>query len=357
MRSRLFFARLVFGLVALSPALCRALEEPEREAVRLLANQAAMDFEAGHFEDASEKFEEAYRVAPLPRLAVWLARTEQKRGRLLRAVEHCRNALALTPNELWLGTLQHDAQREAAELLQTLSKRLPELVVLVEGLRSETVVVEIDGQVLPRAAVGVARPLDPGTHRIVAIAGKKRVERELVLFEGDRQTTTLSFATPAPKRSSALPLPPAPANGELAAPSHVRPREVPPPGADRVPDEPTRAAPRSQPSPGSSQRTLGWLGVGVGAGGLLVGGGLGLLAMKKSDELSSHCQGRACPPAYFDEVDELSRLRTWSTVGILSGFLAGAGGLTLWLTAPSDGTTPELGLLCLPTGAMATGRF
>ncbi len=51
------------------------LGDAEREAVRLLANQAAAHFESGDYEQAFDKFALAYPSAPVPRLAVWLART------------------------------------------------------------------------------------------------------------------------------------------------------------------------------------------------------------------------------------------------------------------------------------------
>lgn len=47
-----------------------AMEASNKEAIRLLANEAASEYEAGHYNAALEKFQRAFDTAKVPRLAV-----------------------------------------------------------------------------------------------------------------------------------------------------------------------------------------------------------------------------------------------------------------------------------------------
>ena len=93
---------------------------------------------------------------------------------------------------------------------------------------------------------------------------------------------------------------------------------------------------------GSLQRTLGWVGLGVGAAGVVLGGITGLVASsKKSDLDSGDCLDGRCGPSERDEVESYNSMVTLSTVGFVVGGIGLAAGATLLLTAPSPNSESE----------------
>jgi hypothetical protein len=104
----------------------------------------------------------------------------------------------------------------------------------------------------------------------------------------------------------------------------------------------TTAPPAEEPTSnnGSVQRTLGWVGVGVGVAGLAVGGIFGLTAMSKASEASNDgCKGSTCTGAHAGAGVQATKDgltdATISTVGFVAGGVLAAAGVVLVLTAPS----------------------
>src|ERR1700690_1029150 len=90
-----------------------ALTDGDKEAVRALANDAAQDFDRGQFAAARDKFQRAYAIAKVPRLALRAAQANLKLGQWVAAYELLRQAIALERNDLWLGKTQEQAQADA----------------------------------------------------------------------------------------------------------------------------------------------------------------------------------------------------------------------------------------------------
>ena len=85
------------------------------------------------------------------------------------------------------------------------------------------------------------------------------------------------------------------------------------------------------------QRTLGWVGIGVGGAGILFGTVTGLMAVSSRSDLDAHgCLDNGCYVDQKDDVDSYNALRTTSTVGFVVGFVGAAAGVTLLLTAPES---------------------
>ncbi|HEX6241717.1 MAG TPA: hypothetical protein VFZ61_12505, partial [Polyangiales bacterium] len=123
--------------------------------------------------------------------------------------------------------------------------------------------VELDGRALAPAQVGVALPLDPGSHRARLLrAGEELDTHEMELAPGRSHEVTLRG-----------PLSPSQVAAAAVAPTAARPAPAPTP-EDR----------RSDAEPRNARKT--WLWVGVGAGAALVIGAVVagvLLAQRGSD--------------------------------------------------------------------------
>ena len=177
MRCKLGCIVLALTVVAW-PRAARATDDSAKGAARELANEAKRDFDAGRFEEAGQKFHRAYEVAKVPTAALWAARALAKCGHLVTASELYRQATHLTPNDLWLGNVQQQAQADAEKELAGLQPRIPRLRIRVEGAAGNDVEVTIDDVKIASALYGVEIPKDPGRRRIVGNGAGRRWSRQ-----------------------------------------------------------------------------------------------------------------------------------------------------------------------------------
>jgi hypothetical protein len=86
---------------------------------------------------------------------------------------------------------------------------------------------------------------------------------------------------------------------------------------------------------GSSRRTIGFIGIGVGAAGVALGGIAGGIAVSKKGDLEGKCgSSLACGSAYAGDVSSYNTARTISSVGFIAGGVLVAAGAVLVFTAP-----------------------
>jgi hypothetical protein len=173
MSKRVALAIAVLFLLVLAPRDTLAadpLEDfPDPAAARSLVDEARALMQRKKYKEACPKLEASLRLAPGPSTQLDLADCNEHLGNLASA---------------WRGFLdvasrlkaakQADREKAARKRAQALEPRLPKLVVEVpnalEGLE-----VKRDGVAIERAAWGTAIPIDPGPHRVSAIApGRQR---------------------------------------------------------------------------------------------------------------------------------------------------------------------------------------
>jgi len=330
------------GLAAIALGLLPAnawgqFSDAERTVARDLGNEGIDLYEKGRYPDALQRLERAYAVLKAPTLALWLARALEKNGKLVEAAERYREVIR-APLESDAPQVFVDAQASARTELAQLEARIPTVTVVLEGAPASEVEVSIDGSPVKSALVGLPFPLNPGTHAIEGSHGGIDASDSVTLAEGEKKSVALRFggapsdsATPAAGESS-----PALAGSEPAGPA-----------ADQgVAD-------------GSLQRTLGWVGLGVGGAGLVFGGVTGLMVLsKKSDLDDGDCLDGACGPSERSQVESYNSMRTLSTVGFVVGGVGLAAGATLLLTAPTNESakayvSPWVGI----ASAGVAGRF
>jgi tetratricopeptide (TPR) repeat protein len=305
-----------------------------RSAARKIALDGIAALQRGDAEQATQKLEKAYRVLRVPSVALWSARALAKRGLLVEASERYQEALRLEPQQGEVA-VQVQARKDAAVELEELTPRLPTLTLNVEGANGAEVKLILDGVVVPSALSGEERPVNPGEHRVVGVAGDEEVSQTLTLAEGQKQTITLSFT----KQQGAVAAP--------GAPPAAQPKQ-----AEAAGD-----------SSGGTRRVLSYVALGVGGAGLVVGGITGVLVLRdKSDfEENPNCRNGECLQSEADEVNGFRTLRTVSTVGFIAGGALAATGIVLLLTSGSS-AEPESARTALkftlsPSSAALSGAF
>jgi hypothetical protein len=292
----------------------------DRATARALADEAGEALDQKSYEVAADKFGRADALVHAPTLLLGLARAEVGLHKFVEASESyqriLREGVAPGAPPSFAKALQ-DAQREIKAIT-------PKLAWLTVTLREPpTSSVTVDGVEIPKAAMDVKRAVNPGSHVLKATAeGYSPTTTTIEVKEGDAKAVTLALD---PLPGSALPPPSVAAStGETTAPVASN-------------DSSDAAA-----SGGSRQRTYGFIGLGVGAAGLVVGGVAGIIAIGRHGTLESDCPNGKCPANGQDTIDGFRSMATVSTVGFVVGALAAAGGGALLLTAPRPAQTGRI---------------
>jgi hypothetical protein len=315
------FGVLLGCALYLCVASAHAEEDAEnRTAARDLATQGAQAFEAGQYADASDFFRRAHELVAAPSIALMQARSLAKIGRLLEAVDvyeqTARFKLADDAPEAYV-TAVHTALTEVDEV----RARLPRLKLTVVGASStDAPQVTIDDKPTSAALVGVARPVDPGLHKVaVRVSGQVRAARELNLNEGQSYQVDLDIH-PVQPVAKAQP---------VAGPS-----------------------PRSTRS--SSLRTLGFVGLGLGAVGIGIGTYTGLVALHHQSQLDAACHPD-CPQSSGGDLSGWrgNRTASWLSYGV--GVAATASGVLLLTLGKSEGE--HIAVIGLSNGIQIRGRL
>jgi hypothetical protein len=134
---------------------------------------------------ALELFQKAHAIMHVPTTGLFLARAQEALGQLLhaRATALEVTQIPLVPDENQAFT---DARKAAAEKIEQLDKRIPSLVLRINGAPREALLATVDGTRIPMAELSSPRKLDPGPHEVVIKApGYPTVRRTVTLKDGE----------------------------------------------------------------------------------------------------------------------------------------------------------------------------
>jgi hypothetical protein len=319
-------------VTALSPATAFAQSDADKATARDLTVEGYALLEKKDFANAADKFKRADALFHAPTITLGLARAYAGLGKLMSAQEAYSRAAHETvpPNaSAAFSNAVADAQRELAAL----APRVPGVIINVKGPTEPKVT--LDGADVPNAALGVKRPVDPGSHVIkVTASGFFPGEATVSVAEAKIESVTIELKPGGPVTQP----PPPPAGGP--AQQQQGAGIAPPPGGDT-------GAPVS-----STQKTLGIVGLGVGGAGLLVGAITGGLALSKHSALLANCKDGHCPKGsemtYQSDIDSYKTMGTISTAGFIAGGALAVTGVVLMETAPkakkTGAITPVIGL-------------
>ena len=311
-----------------------AADSATRSTARSLGEEGVEAYRASDYSRAIDRLERAYKVIRVPTLALWLGRALEANGKLVEASELYLEATRIELDASLDRPVQKEAQAAARAAHEKLLPRIPRLTVVIEGPSAANVALSIAGVPVDRVLLGTARPTNPGTFLVIAEHGSARVSKQVSLEEGKELRVSLSLpeepAAGAPAPEPAHPI------------SRVAPTGTPPVSAT--------------PSEGRWQPLTGWVTLGVGAAGVIVGGVAGIAALHRLGELD--CPDNACPASTDPEkINAYHRLRTLSSVGFISGGALAALGVTLILTTPRRSAAPSLTARVRPTSLELRGTF
>lgn len=199
------FALLLALVPAFQTAPVQATPEPtpsELSVARRLFEEGRAAQDAARWREAAEKFRKAIAIKDTPGMRFHLARCQEEQGAFVEALVEYDRARELLDS----GVRAADVEKLLPEARERVRAKVALLTVrLPSGV--ESVSVELDGKALSSSVLGVPMPLDPGVHRVEAVAvGRQPFAKDLALQTGEvRQlllelpvATTVPQARPAP---------------------------------------------------------------------------------------------------------------------------------------------------------------
>jgi Tetratricopeptide repeat len=182
-------------------------EDERRNDARALFKAGVTLQKAGDFAKALEKFQEAQRLYPAPTILLKVAQCQASLGKLRESAETYRALERMPKQDTWSPEFVL-AQEQGRTELEQVELRTPRLTVKLDPHPPGAKLL-IDNQQIDAAFIGVAYPLNPGTHRVVAFAPNYETSEQAVsLKEKDALTVTILLTMPSvipPKPPEALP--------------------------------------------------------------------------------------------------------------------------------------------------------
>jgi hypothetical protein len=325
--------------VASLPAPALAQDSENVAAARSLGIQGVKLAEEGKCKEAIEKLERAEALYHAPTILGRLGECQVQVGQIVRGTENLnkvvREQLPANAPKAFV-----DAQERARKVLDAALPRIAYLTVNIEpaGTQAE---VTVGSTAVPHALIGAERPTDPGTHEVSATAqGYLPAKASVRLAEGAHEQVTLKLVAD-PNAAVA----PAPAPTPTAPPPSQTPL-LPPASAST--------------SSGGGGKTAGYVLLGIGAAGLVVGTVTGVMAMGDASDLKDKCDDGTPGNCEQGDIDSAKSIAMVSNIGFGVGAAAGLIGVILLATSGSsersaqrEGVRPFVGI----GNAGVTGRF
>lgn len=332
-------------LLIASGAHAQPTEDPNVVAgARALAVEGVKLAQDGKCEEAVDKLERAEQLRHSAIVLEQLGECYIERGRLVEGAEAMRAVIREGQPDNASEALKR-ANANARTFLDATKDKIAMLTIMVELSGKAQPTVEIDGQVMPPALIGAARPTDPGEHTVEASApGYLPARRRVSLSRGQTDAVTLTLVVDPNAAAKAKPAPAA-ANTERAS------------ATSRAPQTPAPAATTSATNAESrgANHVPAYLAWGVAGAALAVGVPYGWVAMDQKSDLDKACSQHRCPPAQSKRLDAAKANGVISSVAFgVAASAAIVGGLVFFLVdGSSSEAQPSAAKLQLGPGAAA----
>jgi hypothetical protein len=318
----------VLSAAVLAAAPRASAQTTDRALAEELFRQGQALVEAKRYAEACPKFAESQRLDPGTGTLLNLAACHQAEGKLASAWTEYSTVITLSQRDN-----RPDRVAFAEERLKEIEPKLSRLTIeLSPAADTPGLVIKLDGAVVGRPALGVAVPVDPGTHNVEATATGKQAWQATVDIPAGPTTKSVVIPT------------------LVDAPEGNEPVTAESQKADSKPS-----------SAGSTQRVIAYTLGGAGIIGIGIGTAFGLSAISKNKESKSEgCDGNECSPAAAEVRKDAQAAGNASTIAFIAGGALLAGGVVLYFTAPSTPSSekpPSASLSFGPGSVALRGTF
>jgi hypothetical protein len=310
--------------------------DADRATARALAEEGKTALDRFDYSLAEDRFTRAEALVHAPTLLLGLARAQAGLGKLVEAHESYQRILregTKPGSPPAFAKAQEDASKEVGGI----AARLAWVTIGVTPASGAALV--LDGTAIPTPAVGAKRPVNPGKHRVRAMAPGYAARDEIFsVTEGQRMAFMIALS-PAPTAQ---------------LPGTVAPAEPPRPAVGGGPVEVER---EGDTRGGGGGKTAAVVTLVLGGSGLATGAVAGGLAMRKQAQLDRACPSGLCLPQRQSDIDDFHALTTVSTIGFVVGGVGLTAGVVLLLLAPSSEPSPRVSAYVGPGQAGLRGQF
>ena len=320
---------LIAGITSFHSGIAFAApSEADKAKARALMDEGDRRVERGDQAGALVVYREADAIMGVPTTGIEVARTLASLDKLIEAREVAL-AVARIPAKPGEARVFGIARRDAAELASELERRIPSLRIDVDEFEHpSTVSVKIDGVTIHPPPLLAPRKLDPGRHTVVIAAPDYRTQtRWITLAEGDDRTLDVELISVAPPKRARRLVISGPARSDRSAEGSVSP--------------------------------LVYVGFGVGAAGLVVGGVAGAMSLSHAAEAKEFCANDVCAPAASEDLEASKKWGNISTIGFAVGGVGIAVGIVGLATSGGSErpTTARVEPVIGPRWTGVRGRF
>jgi hypothetical protein len=331
MEGRLLRCAIAVALAASSFApMAMAQTVTDKAAAEGLFDQGRAAMQEGDFSKACGLLERSQHIDPAVGTLLYLAECYEKSGRTASAWATFREAA-----DAAMSAREPQRARTGRERAQRLEPQVSRLTIQVAAETQQVTGLTVDRrdkQIQP-ALFNVAVPTDPGEYTITVSAPGYEAWSGMVTVpdRGGRVSITVP-----PLRKSSEP------DKNVAAGTGPTPPPAGTTGQDKAASGMVApgAAMGASTSPGethaSSQSTMGLVVGAAGVVGIGVGSFFGLRSFSKNGEAEDHCPNQNCRDAAgVTLTEDAKNAATASNIAFGVGLVALAGGVVLYLTAPS----------------------
>lgn len=305
-----------------------AAQARDKAAAEALFDEGRKLMAAGDFKAACAKLEASQALDAGVGTQLNLADCYEKLGKTASAWAQFRETITAARN-----AGSGERERIAKQRADALEAQLSYLTIVAP--EEPNLTITRDAARVDAAAIGSALPVDPGSYVIAAAApGKQRWSATVKVGPaGDRARVEVPVLTPEPT---------APAE-PLASPSETT--HLPLPAA-------------ATPTSSNTQKLIGIITTGSGVAALAVGSFFGLQAAGRWSDAKANCD----PYPYCGEdgqrlAHDAQQSGTISTIAFIAGGALLAGGVVLWLSAPSTTQETRTALAIGPGSIQLRGSF
>ena len=297
------FSKRTFALVFLVASVANAQRSAQDiESARQLYNEGIELRDKGDVAGALEKLRAAHALGNTAITGLELCRTHAALRQPVEAREVCLG-VARIPPAAQETTRSQEARADAGKIAEAERPKIGALHVKVSGVPAGMEpTVTIDGSLIPSAALGSSRAVNPGAHVITARVGTGvETKASLETREGEVREIELVVRPPDP---STTPAPVATVTSPPTAPAPARKNAV---------------------------ATTAFV---LAGGAALVGTISGIVAANQEGDLERACVQQKCGPETHDDIDRAKRWANVSTVSFVITGVALAAGVVALLAAP-----------------------
>jgi hypothetical protein len=229
-----------------------------------------------------------------------------------------------------------DIRKECVSRVEQLNAAIPTIIFQAkDGAGTDVIAVKVtmDAEVIADHLEGTALSIDPGKHTFVfETAGQPAVTEQLVIQQGEKDRRERVVFGPMAAHLSPPPCPPGTAP-DMSPGVHAC-----------LPIEQDHPQIEGHPEGLGTQEILAIVAGGVGVVGLGIGTVTGAIALSKKSDAQNACPGSQCTTQDgVNKWGDAASTGNVSTVALIIGGVGVAGAAVLWFTAPSGGSSTQLG--------------